>query len=98
MLININFEKSITQGKQFKGPLGRHGAIRQRKEEVFEQHGHQFVQKQFYNIMCCALCGGFYVILGFNVKIVNSCVIKNVTKRLLPNVFPNQGPIMMQLS
>ena len=47
MLINLNFEKSITNGKQFRGPLGRHGAIRQKKEEVFEKHGHQFVQNNF---------------------------------------------------
>ena len=30
MLVNLNFEKSLTQGKQFRGPLGRHGAIRQK--------------------------------------------------------------------
>lgn len=90
MLININFEKSITQGKQFKGPLGRHGAIRQRKEEVFEQHGHQFVQKQFYNIMCCALCGEFLRYTGFQCqdckflchkkcyqKVVTKCISKS---------------------
>ncbi|KAI5959964.1 PKC1 [Candida margitis] len=90
MLININFEKSISQGKQFKGPLGRHGAIRQRKEEVFEQHGHQFVQKQFYNIMCCALCGEFLRYTGFQCqdckflchkkcyqKVVTKCISKS---------------------
>ncbi len=35
------------------------GAIRQRKEEVHEIYGHKFVQRQFYNIMRCALCGDF---------------------------------------
>lgn len=39
--------------------LGRKGAVRQRKEEVHEMYGHKFVQHQFYNIMCCALCGDF---------------------------------------
>ncbi|KAI5952837.1 PKC1 [Candida jiufengensis] len=90
MLINLNFEKSISQGKQFRGPLGRHGAIRQRKEEVFEQQGHQFVQKQFYNIMCCALCGEFLRYTGFQCqdckflchrkcyqKVVTKCISKS---------------------
>jgi hypothetical protein len=39
--------------------LNRKGAIRQRKEEVHEMHGHKFVLQQFYNIMRCALCGDF---------------------------------------
>lgn len=39
------------------GGLGRQGAIRQRKGEVYEKHGHKFVQQQFYQIMRCALCG-----------------------------------------
>jgi hypothetical protein len=33
--------------------------VRQRKEEVQEQYGHQFVTQQFYSIMRCALCGEF---------------------------------------
>ena len=36
MLINLNFEKSITNGKQFRGPLGRHGAIRQRRKRYLK--------------------------------------------------------------
>lgn len=39
--------------------LGRKGAIRQRKDEIHEMYGHKFVQRQFYNIMRCALCGDF---------------------------------------
>lgn len=90
MLVNLNFEKSLTQGKQFRGPLGRHGAIRQKKEEVFEKHGHQFVQKQFYNIMSCALCGEFLRYTGFQCqdckflchkkcyqKVVTKCISKS---------------------
>lgn len=65
ILINIAFEKSNVSKKQFMGALGRQGAIRQKKEEVYEQHGHQFVQKQFYNIMCCALCGDFLRYTGY---------------------------------
>lgn len=41
------------------GGLGRQGAVRKRKEEVHEQNGHQFVQKQFYTVVMCALCGEF---------------------------------------
>lgn len=65
ILINISFEKSNLHKKQYMGALGRQGAIKQRKEEVFEQFGHQFVQKQFYNIMCCALCGDFLRYTGY---------------------------------
>ncbi|WLF79743.1 Serine/threonine kinase [Lodderomyces elongisporus] len=89
MLVNLNFEKSVSEGKQFAGPLGRHGAIRQKKEEIFEQQGHHFVQKQFYNIMCCALCGEFLRYTGFQCqdckflchkkcyqKVVTKCISK----------------------
>ncbi|CAI5758641.1 unnamed protein product [Candida verbasci] len=90
ILINLNFEKSLSEGKQFRGPLGRHGAIRQKKEEVFEQQGHQFVQKQFYNIMSCALCGEFLRYTGYQCqdckflchrkcyqKVVTKCISKS---------------------
>lgn len=93
ILINLSFEKSQSVGKSnFMGALGRHGAIRQKKEEVFEQHGHQFVQKQFYNIMCCALCGEFLRYTGFQCqdcrflchkkcyqKVVTKCILKSST-------------------
>lgn len=45
--------------------LGRAGAVRQRREEVHEMNGHQFVEKKFYNIMRCALCGEFMVNSGY---------------------------------
>ena len=41
------------------GGLGRQGAVRKRKEEIHEQNGHKFVQKQFYAVVLCALCGEF---------------------------------------
>lgn len=41
------------------GGLGRQGAVRKRKEEIHEQNGHKFVQKQFYTVVLCALCGEF---------------------------------------
>lgn len=93
ILLNLSFEKSQTVGKSnFMGALGRHGAIRQKKEEVFEQHGHQFVQKLFYNIMCCALCGEFLRYSGYQCqdcrflchkkcyqKVVTKCILKSGT-------------------
>lgn len=94
MLVTLSFDKTNQSGnKQFMGALGRHGAIRQKKEEVFEQHGHQFVQKQFYNIMCCALCGEFLRYTGFQCqdckflchkkcyqKVVTKCISKSSTE------------------
>ncbi|GEQ67048.1 hypothetical protein JCM33374_g711 [Metschnikowia sp. JCM 33374] len=93
ILLNLTFEKHNNEGQSaFMGALGRHGAIRQKKEEVFEQHGHQFVQKQFYNIMCCALCGEFLRYTGFQCqdcrflchkkcyqKVVTKCISKSGT-------------------
>lgn len=93
ILLNLTFEKYTGDGNSaFMGALGRHGAIRQKKEEVFEQHGHQFVQKQFYNIMCCALCGEFLRYTGFQCqdcrflchkkcyqKVVTKCISKSGT-------------------
>lgn len=91
ILVSLSFEKSKASAKPtFMGALGRHGAIRQKKEEVFEQHGHQFVQKQFYNIMCCALCGEFLRYTGYQCqdcrflchkkcyqKVVTKCISKS---------------------
>ncbi|ODQ78290.1 hypothetical protein BABINDRAFT_162941 [Babjeviella inositovora NRRL Y-12698] len=94
LLITASFTKSnIVGGNKHvnaMGGLGRHGAIRQKKEEVFEQHGHQFVQKQFYNIMCCALCGDFLRYSGYQCqdckflchkkcyqKVVTKCISKS---------------------
>lgn len=93
ILVTLSFTKSdSSKGTDFIGGLGRHGAIRQRKEEVFEQHGHKFVQKQFYNIMCCALCGDFLRYTGFQCqdckflchkkcyqKVVTKCISKAST-------------------
>ncbi|EGO58887.1 hypothetical protein NEUTE1DRAFT_19420, partial [Neurospora tetrasperma FGSC 2508] len=55
--LSFNFIKGARP--QGMDRLGRKGAVRQRKEEVHEMYGHKFVQKQFYNIMRCALCGDF---------------------------------------
>lgn len=58
----LGFEKSnrgVKRAYDGVGGLGRQGAIRQKKEEVHEVHGHKFAPHQFYNIMRCALCGDF---------------------------------------
>ena len=63
----LNFEKASRGTKRPYdgiGGLGRQGAIRQKKEEVHEMHGHQFVQHQFYNVMKCAYCGDFLKYAG----------------------------------
>ncbi|SCU83594.1 LAFA_0D04544g1_1 [Lachancea sp. 'fantastica'] len=66
ILLNLGFSKSSQPAnKNLMGGLHRHGAIINRKEEVYEQQGHHFVQKSFYNIMCCAYCGDFLRYSGF---------------------------------
>jgi hypothetical protein len=39
--------------------LGRQGAVKKKKEQIIQHNGHNFVIKQFYNIMTCALCNEF---------------------------------------
>ena len=39
--------------------LGRQGAVRKRKGDVFEMNGHKFVQRQYYQPIMCALCQEF---------------------------------------
>ncbi|SCW00119.1 LAFE_0B09868g1_1 [Lachancea fermentati] len=66
ILLTLGFSKSSEPTeKGLSGGLHRHGAIINRKEEIYEQHGHHFVQKSFYNIMCCAYCGDFLRYTGF---------------------------------
>ncbi|CAK7270776.1 Serine/threonine kinase [Sporothrix epigloea] len=57
--LNLNFVRQNKDRRPLDLGLGRKGAIRQKKEEVHEMYGHKFVQRQFYNIMRCALCGDF---------------------------------------
>lgn len=69
ILVTLGFIKSTDNNKRqevnLTGGLGRHGAIRQRKEDVIESQGHKFVQKQFYNVMACAVCGDFLRYTGY---------------------------------
>ncbi|KAH3670331.1 hypothetical protein WICMUC_004900 [Wickerhamomyces mucosus] len=91
ILLTLGFTKSSTPNKKtLLGGLHRHGAIRKRDEEIFEQHGHQFIQKQFYSIMRCALCGDFLPYNGYQCqdckflchkrcyeKVITKCISKS---------------------
>lgn len=93
ILITLGFVKSTDNNKRqevnLTGGLGRHGAIRQRKEDVIESQGHKFVQKQFYNVMSCAVCGDFLRYTGYQCedcrflchqKCVKSVIAKCISK------------------
>ncbi|CAR28846.1 ZYRO0F13310p [Zygosaccharomyces rouxii] len=94
LLLTLAFEKSSQPVKKNRvGGLHRHGAIINRQEEVYEQHGHHFVQKSFYNIMCCAYCGDFLRYTGFQCQdckflchkkcygnVVTKCIAKTTTE------------------
>ncbi|SCU97153.1 LAMI_0F09076g1_1 [Lachancea mirantina] len=93
ILLTLGFKKSDTPSrKHLMGGLHRHGAIINRKEDVYEQHGHHFVQKSFYNIMSCAYCGEFLRYTGFQCQdckflchkkcydhVVTKCIAKTST-------------------
>ncbi|AMD21242.1 HEL038Cp [Eremothecium sinecaudum] len=93
ILLTLGFNKSTQdQRKDLKG-LRRHGAIVNRKDDIYEKHGHHFVQKSFYNIMCCAYCGDFLRYTGFQCQdckflchkkcygnIVTKCIAKTSTE------------------
>ncbi len=87
--LSLNFIKQSKDRGQVDLGLGRKGAIRQRKGEVTEMYGHKFVQRQFYNIMRCALCGDFLSGAGMqcedckytcHVKCCSSVVTKCISK------------------
>lgn len=63
--VKTNENKNRRDPNNFASGLGRHGAIRQKKEEIVESQGHRFVQKQFYNIMYCAVCNEFLRYTGY---------------------------------
>lgn len=93
ILLTLGFNKSTEPTrKNLMGGLHRRGAIINRKEDVYEQHGHHFVQKSFYNIMCCAYCGDFLRYTGFQCQdckflchkkcythVVTKCIAKTST-------------------
>lgn len=85
--LTLGFEKTSGGPRHDNnGGLARQGAIRQKKEEIHEMHGHKFVQQNFYNIMRCALCGDFlkysggYQCLDCKYTCHKKCYPKVVTK------------------
>ncbi|KAI9285195.1 kinase-like domain-containing protein [Umbelopsis sp. AD052] len=83
--LRINFVRDTAGDRRPLDKLGRAGAVRQRKEEVHEMNGHQFVEKSFFNIMRCALCGEFMVNSGYQCEDCDyschrKCYTKVVTK------------------
>ncbi|CEP16111.1 hypothetical protein [Parasitella parasitica] len=62
--LQINFVRENVKRRPMD-KLGRAGAVRERKGEVHEMNGHQFVARRFYHIMKCALCGDFMAKLAF---------------------------------
>lgn len=85
--VKTNESKNRTDHNNFTSGLGRHGAIRQRKEEVIESQGHRFVQKQFYNIMSCAVCNEFLRYTGFQCEdclfLCHQKCIKNIIAKCI---------------
>ncbi|CEP06939.1 hypothetical protein [Parasitella parasitica] len=93
MLLRVNFVREAANRRPLD-KLGRAGAVRQRKEEVHEMNGHQFVGRKFYNIMRCALCGEFMVNSGYQcedceytchrkcfTKVVTKCISKSTADK-----------------
>lgn len=62
--LEINFVRENVN-KRAMDKLGRAGAVRERKGEVHEMNGHQFIARRFYHIMKCALCNEFMAKLTF---------------------------------
>ena len=82
--------------KKAAAKLGRHGAVRKRKNKVQEINGHKFELQQFYQIMKCAFCGDFLLnAAGYQcqsckftchkkcgVKVVTKCIAKMSTDKV----------------
>jgi hypothetical protein len=64
MALRLNFIRGDGNRRPMD-KLGRAGAVRQRREEVVEVNGHQFLENRFYNVMKCALCQEFFVNSGY---------------------------------
>ncbi|GFZ43576.1 protein kinase C, partial [Saitozyma sp. JCM 24511] len=58
--LRLDFIKDTADGaRRPYDALGRQGAVRKRKGDVFEMNGHKFIQRQFYQPIMCALCQEF---------------------------------------
>ncbi|KAI9245982.1 kinase-like domain-containing protein [Sporodiniella umbellata] len=93
ILLQVNFAREAANRRPLD-KLGRVGAVRQRKEEIHEMNGHQFVERKFYNIMKCALCSEFVVNSGYQcedceyschkkcyTKVVTKCISKLIVDK-----------------
>ncbi|KAJ6584818.1 kinase-like domain-containing protein [Mycena capillaripes] len=96
ILLHLNFIKENVRKRPMDAPLGglgRQGAVRKRKDEVHEMNGHQFVQRQFYQLMLCAFCSEFLLnAVGYQCedcrytchkkcyeKVVTKCISKSIS-------------------
>ncbi|WVR05958.1 hypothetical protein IAU60_002985 [Kwoniella sp. DSM 27419] len=58
--LRLDFVKDTVAGQRRPyEALGRQGAVRKQKADVYEMNGHKFVQRQFYQPIMCALCQEF---------------------------------------
>ncbi|KAI7899788.1 kinase-like domain-containing protein [Cokeromyces recurvatus] len=91
ILLDLNFIRDVKKRPMDK--LGRVGAVRERKGEIHEMNGHQFVARRFYHIMKCALCGDFMTKLAYQcedcglachrkcyTKVVTRCISRSKLK------------------
>ncbi|KAG8688295.1 Serine/threonine kinase [Ceratobasidium sp. 395] len=77
--MTVSFVKENVRKRPFDGVpggLGRQGALRMRRGEVHEMNGHQFVQRQFYQLMQCAYCSEFFVNAGYQCEDCRYCCHK----------------------
>lgn len=107
MHVTMSFVKLLTAAQDGRrtrvdGGLGRHGAIRAAKEEVHEQHGHQFVQKLFYNVMRCAYCNEFLRFTGYQCQdcrfLCHPDCYKNVVTKCISKPSVDMDPYEAQLN
>ena len=71
LYLRLHFEKHNATQHKLDAGLGRQGAVRKRREEVSVVNGHQFVQRQFYQMIRCALCGE--LVLNASVSQCQNC-------------------------
>lgn len=55
--LQLGFTKQNVPKRSYDTGLGRHGAMRKRRDQVSVVNGHRFVPRQFYQVIRCALCG-----------------------------------------
>ncbi|ODN84467.1 hypothetical protein L202_00413 [Cryptococcus amylolentus CBS 6039] len=96
--LRLDFVKDTVAGaRRPYEALGRQGAVRMRKGEVHEMNGHQFVQRQFYQPIMCALCQEFlltgegYQCEDCRYACHKKCYPKVVTKCVSKSVADGEG-------